>query len=262
MQRIIYLSDYICESDSDFESEDATPQIEDLLEDPEALAYLGEDAFELLIEGLSHRKLLVRTRAVTQLVRLFPQREEVFELFRTALLDRREKREFRFHVARNMVLSDLTQLQSLLDELAVSRGCNDRICAAFLMGRDTNPDYMFLLLNFLQDSNDCVKVAAFFSLMKFGKESLLHPLQNFVERATVFQLKLLEKNIHDYRDCKHHSLLSDLVQEGLDSFKSNKVAFHPLVYEQSYSQETLSKLDRLGVRIEIEPQDSFSLFEN
>jgi len=272
MNHVIYLSDYCCEFESTQEDSPSIPRnleltgdgdalMEEMLADRNTLIQLGDEAFDLLVSGFHHRKQLVRSQAVTLLAELFPG-ERTFTLFRDTLLDHKEKREFRFHVARHMVDSNRRGVESIIGTLKVSRGCNDRICAAFLMGGSPDRSHIFDLLNFLEDSNDCVIASAFLSLMRHRIGSVIKLLRRFLERAESFQLKLLLKNIRYYDDTAHYPVVSQLLKSRLEVFKQQKVAYHPEYYEQSYSQERLSKLDRIvSSRLEPAEQEDLGLFE-
>jgi hypothetical protein len=272
MNHIIFLSDFCCESDGNQEEALSAPRnpdftqggdslLEEMLGDEDTLIQLGDEALDLLLSGFHHRKQRVRSTAVTLLSELFPG-EQTFSLFRNALLDHKEKREFRFHVARHMVHSDRDGVESIIKAFRISRGCNDRICAAFLMGGSTNRSHIFDLLNFLEDSNDCVVVAAFLSLMRHPIMSVQTPLRRFLKGAESFQLKLLLKNINYYNDTLHFPVVSQLLSHRLEALKQQKVAYHPEYYEQSYSQERLSKLDRIASsKPDSVEQEDFGLFE-
>jgi hypothetical protein len=129
------------------------------------------------------------------------------------------------------------------------------------MGGLKDTKHIFYLINSFEDSNDCVKIAAFLSLLNYSRRAILRHLESFIARATIFQLKLLEKNICYYEGTPHFSNVSQSLSERLEEFKASKVTFHPEYYEQSYSQEKLSKLDRVYVGDEVYPAEGLSLFE-
>ena len=244
MNQIINLTDFVCETDDwelptrpdEFVEEEQDLFVEQMIDDVDALTHLGDEAFSVLASGLHHRKQAVRTRSVTLMAQLFPQKR-TSTLFRRILLDRREKRVVRFHVALNMTFHEDHNVEKYLQDLRTSKGCNDRICAAILMGGLKNPAHLFLLIHSLKDSNDCVKIAAFLSLLNFSRGSVLKYLGAFIDEATVFQLKLLEKNIRYYETTTYFPTVFQSLNERLEELKSHKVAFHPEYYEQSYSQE-------------------------
>lgn len=261
MSDIIYLDEAMF-AGMDTEESAELPSLEELLEDPEALTHLGEDAFQILVGGFYHRKKRVRIQAIKLLAEFYPC-SRTAELFGQTLLDRKERREIRFFIARQFVFhEELEQdLDPLVEELVYSKGCNDRIVAAILMGRHRNSTHSFRLLHLLDDSNDCVKVAAFLSLMQYSRESLLAPLHIFLREADEFQLLLLSKNLSYYENSKHYHVITEILAQKLNKLRSRKMVYHPEFYEQAYSQQKLSKLDRLDV-----PEDSLdevrlSLFE-
>lgn len=268
MNQIINLNDFVCESEEwdpsarteDFVEEDQEIFVEQITDDVDALIHLGEEAFNVLATGLHHRKQAVRTRSITLMAQLFPQKR-TSNLFRRILLDRREKRVVRFHAALNMIFHEEHNIERYLQDLRTSKGCNDRICAAILMGGLKKPAHLFLLIHSLRDSNDCVKIAAFLSLLNFSRGSVMKYLGDFIEEATVFQLKLLEKNIRYYESTTYFSSVLQSLNERLEDLKSHKVAFHPEYYEQSYSQEKLSKLDRIDDFDQTTIPESLTLFE-
>lgn len=267
MEKLIELSDFIG-YDDDFggleDSSDSLPQVEDIIDDKEALQYLGEDAFAILADGLCSRKQVIRVKSVVMLSELFPT-PATFELFRNILLDRRERAQFRFHVARFM--SDAFEAERVLGlicELESSKGCNDRMAAAIMMGGQTFERVGFRLLKLLQDTNDCVASAAFLSLLRFPLFALSRSLRIFMENATVRQLKMLDKNILYYDDSFHFADMYELLQACRNTLKGGKVVLHPDYYEQSYSQEKPSKLDRypLDDDFSSQPEEgNFSFFE-
>ena len=261
MSEIIYLDEAIFEA-TDSEETSELPNVEEILEDHEAMRHLGEDAFHLLVSGFYHRKQRVRIGAIRLLAEKYPCARTA-ELFGQALLDRKEKREIRFLIARQFVFHEKLEqdLEPLVEELVCSKGCNDRIVAAILMGRHRSSTHSFRLLHLLDDSNDCVKVAAFLSLMQYSRGSLLAPLHSFLKEADEFQLLLLSKNLHYYETSTYFQVISEILSEKLTRIKSRKMIYHPEYYEQAYSQEKLSKLDRLDVPSDNNDEMRLSLFE-
>jgi|GEM_PF-1033984 len=268
MDQIITLSDFLCDTDEwdiparfdGYTEEDQDSFVEQIIDDEDALKHLGEESFSILASGLNHRKQAVRTRAITLLAELYPEKRTSY-LFRKILLDRKEKRVIRFHVALNMIFHQDRGIERYLTELRNSKGCNDRICAAILMGGLKDPNHIFLLIQSLKDSNDCVKIAAFLSLLNYSRRSILSYLEDFILGATVFQLKLLDKNIRYYEATAYFSTVFQTLCKRLEDLKTHKVAFHPEYYEQSYSQEKLSKLDRIEVAEHYASPGTLNLFE-
>lgn len=267
MEKLIELNGFLGGFDEFNAFEDSTdslPQAEDIIDDREALLYLGEDAFCVLSEGLTSRKQVIRVKSVVLLSELFPH-ETCFDLFRNILLDRREKAQFRFHVARYITSSfPAKRVFDLICELESSKGCNDRMAAAIIMGGQTFDLVGFRLLRLLQDTNDCVSVAAFLSLLCFPLLTLASSLRFFISQATVRQLKMLDKNIVYYEDSFHFSEMFELLQNYRNILKVSKVSLHPDYYEQSYSQEKPSKLDRYPLEEDFSAQSetgNFSFFE-
>jgi len=239
LDNVIYLRDFL-DLDGFLDDESDLPDVEDLLDDPEALHRFGEDAFLPLLNGLNHRKQMVRLRCVVQISKLFPS-QSVWDAFRKILMDRNESGDIRFHVARHSGVFSDHLLKDVINDCINSKGCNDRIVAAILMGWSTTSNYTFHLLNLLSDSNNCVVIAAFLMLLKQGRTSLLPVLKRTVENASPLQLKLLEKNIKYYEASAYYP---DVVQELMRSRRLQKVCYLPQVFEKPYSQEKLSKLDR------------------
>lgn len=261
MSDIIYLDETMLAGVDSDENVDL-PCLEEIIEDPEALNHLGEDAFPVLVSGFYHRRKRVRIQAIRWLADYFPC-SKTAELFGQALLDRKERREIRFLIARQFVFHEKLQqdLDPLVDELVHSKGCNDRIVAAILMGKHRNSTHSFRLLHLLDDSNDCVKVAAFLSLMQYSRESLFAPLNTFLREADEFQLLLLSKNLSYYEFSKHYGVINEILAEKLGQIRSRKMIYHPEFYEQAYSQEKLSKLDRLDSPEDDLDEVRLSLFE-
>lgn len=261
MSEIIYLDESVFEA-TESEETMVLPNIEEIVEDHEVMRHLGDDAFQLLVGGFYHRKQKVRIGSIRLLAENFPG-SRTAELFGQALLDRKEKREIRFLIARQFVFHEKLEqdLEPLVEELVGSKGCNDRIVAAILMGRHRNSKHSFRLLHLLDDSNDCVKVAAFLSLMQYSRGSLLAPLNSFLREADEFQLLLLSKNLHYYETSTYFQVISEILADKLARIKSRKMIYHPEYYEQAYSQEKLSKLDRLDVPVDNNDEMRLSLFE-
>ncbi len=242
MNNIINLCDFL-EDDSALDCETNLPDVEEIIEDREALLYLGEEAFEILRQGLSHRRQVIRLKCVVLIAELFSNSDS-WAAFRSILLDRNESGDIRFHVARHCGGFPQSELISVISELRGSKGCNDRIVAAILMGWMDSHCFTFQLLQYLQDSNNCVVIAAFLTLLKGNRQSLLPVLMSMISKASPLQLKLLEKNLKYYAQC----LFYQEVQDGLfQAIQHQKVWYLPQYFERPYSQEKLSKLDRPSV---------------
>ncbi len=262
MHKVISLNDFLDDTDLDCDADMLLPDVEEIVDDQDALIVLGDDAWIVLTSGLHHRRQIVRLKSVVLLARMFPD-SRTLEKFREILLDRRERRDFRFHVARHMHDFDESAVLTLIDELKNSKGCNDRIVSAILMGLVRKSPLVFDLLQSLGDTNDCVAVASFLSLMKRNLPSLARPLLSFVARASQLQLKLLEKNLGYYERCLLHAEIQDAVYIAIDRLKrGDSVWYLPGYWERSYSQERLSKLDRPNVGANsIQEEDDLIFYE-
>jgi hypothetical protein len=260
MEKIVDFMEYV--DDSDWGCEDCTnlPNPEEIIEDTQALNYIGEDAFHILVEGFNHRKRAIRLRSAMLLADMFPAKES-FELFKSALLDRKEWVQLRFHLARNLRKVGRDGLDEIAAELESSKGCNDRIVAAILFGDSLKSESVFRLLKLLNDTNDCVKIAAFLSLMKNSSSVLLESLIDFVRQATARQLMILQNNLSYYDDCAHYPLVAEQLQKKRQLVNSSKILFHPTYYEQSYDQEKPSKLDRHPLCIPQDEDEVLCFFE-
>ena len=82
-----------------------------------------------------------------------------------------------------------------------------------------------------------------------------------VYKEEEFQLLLLSKNLHYYETSTYFLVISEILAEKLVKLKSRKMIYHPEYYEQAYSQEKLSKLDRLDAPSENNDEIRLSLFE-
>ncbi|PCJ17571.1 MAG: hypothetical protein COB02_13170 [Candidatus Cloacimonadota bacterium] len=242
MNKVIDITDFLFDTDIDFEEDESLPSVEDIIDDKSALEYMGEDAVEVLLSGYHHRKLSIRIKSASMLSELFPN-EKTMKLFESTIVNRSESRVFRFHVARHV--QDLNQdMDETILSLSESKGCNDRICSMILMGCMRTSHHTFLLQRFLEDSNDVVKVAAFLSLMKYSNKSLASTLQLFLNQATLLHVELIKKSLTYFEDNCHYIMVNELLNARFDSLQQNNLRYHPYYYEQSYSQEKLSKLDR------------------
>lgn len=242
MNNLIDITDLLLDEEIDFDEDECLPSVEDIIDDKSALEYMGDDAYEVLLSGYHHRKLSIRIKSANMLSQLFPS-VEIMKLFEASILNRSESRVFRFHVSRH--IQDLGQdMEDSILSLSDSKGCNDRICSMILMGCIRTSNHAFLLQRFLQDSNDVVKVAAFLSLMKYSNKSLGATLQMFLEESTLLQIELIKKSLMYFEDNCHYIMVNDMLNSRLDVLQQNNLRYHPFYYEQSYSQEKLSKLDR------------------
>ena len=104
MSEIIYLDESVFEA-TESEETMVLPNIEEIVEDHEVMRHLGDDAFQLLVGGFYHRKQKVRIGSIRLLAENFPG-SRTAELFGQALLDRKEKREIRFLIARQFVFHE------------------------------------------------------------------------------------------------------------------------------------------------------------
>ena len=82
-----------------------------------------------------------------------------------------------------------------------------------------------------------------------------------MKEADEFQLLLLSKNLHYYETSTYFQVISEILADKLARMKSRKMIYHPEYYEQAYSQEKLSKLDRLDVPVDNNDEMRLSLFE-